>query len=194
MRPLVAVGLGVAAAATAGVALVMFREPPVVPQIDLTSTLSSAERRPAAGLFALENVELSGENRNAIATPGASRITWEVKLPDHARLHLAIGLRPEAWTIEGDGVLFRIGISDGRIHEDLVTRVVNPFGNADDRRWIPITVDLHPYSGFKWSLFYQPRRKTWAVVLNTSAGLPGSVDSRGDLPLWSEPAILGVAR
>ena len=46
-----------------------------------------------------------------------------------------------AWTMQGDGVLFMIGVSDGPIASDLFRLVVNPFGNPSDtaverdRRW-----------------------------------------------------------
>lgn len=163
---------------------------PLVPVNDLLDSLAQAERRPAGAAFDVAPMTLNGESHRAVATPGASRITWELRLPDRAVLHVMVALRPEAWTVEGDGVLFRIGIAEGRTHEDVVTRLVNPFGQPDDRRWIPLSVDLGPYSGFKWSLFYQPRRLLWRIVFNTNAGLPGSTDQRGDLPLWGEPRLL----
>jgi hypothetical protein len=135
-------------------------------------------------------VILNGETHRAISTPGASRITWEMPLPDGAVLQVAVALKPEAWTEEGDGVLFRIGIAEGRTHEDVLTRLVNPYGQPEDRRWIPLTVDLRAYSGFKWSLFYHPRRLLWRVVFNTNPGLPGTNDTRADMPLWGDPQIL----
>lgn len=162
----------------------------LVPVTDLLDTLDQAERRPFGARFDVAPVTLQGESRRAIVTPGASRITWEQRLPDRAVLQVAVALKPEAWSVEGDGVLFRVGIAEGRTHEDLVTRLVNPFGQPDDGRWIPLTVDLGAYSGFKWSLFYHPRRLLWRIVFNTNAGLPGSKDDRGDLPLWGDPKIL----
>jgi len=162
----------------------------LVPITNLLDTLDQAERRPLGATFDLATVTLSGETHRAVATPGGSRITWELHLPDRAVLQVLVALKEEAWTIEGDGVLFRVGIAEGRTHEDLLTRVVNPYGQPDDRKWIPLTVDLGAYSGFKWSLFYHPRGLLWRIVLNTNAGLPGSTDSRGDMPLWAEPRIL----
>jgi hypothetical protein len=164
----------------------------LIPVADLIATFDEAERRPAGANFEVSTVTLDGETHRAIATPGASRMTWSMRLPDHAVVHVAVALKPEAWTQEGDGVLFRIGIAEGRTHEDLLTRVVNPYGQPDDRRWIPLSVDLRDYSGFKWSLFYHPRRMIWRIVFNTNAGLPGTNDPRADMPLWGDPQILRI--
>ncbi len=158
---------------------------------DLLDSLEQAERRPGAAPFDVGPVTINGESIRAVATPGASRITWELRLPDRAALEVAVALKPEAWNVEGDGVLFRVGIAEGRTHEDLVTRLVNPFGQPEDRRWIRLAIDLNRYSGFKWSLFYHPRRMLWRIVFNTNTGNPGSTDSRGDMPLWGEPRLLG---
>jgi hypothetical protein len=163
----------------------------VVSNIELLDTLDRAERRPVGAAFPVTPVTVHGESHRAVLVPGGSRITWEVRLPRRAVLHVLVGLKEEAWSIEGDGVLFRIGIGEGRIpYEELVNRVVNPYGRSEDRRWIPLTVDLGPYSGFKWSLFYHPGQLLWRLVFNTNAGLPGSVDTRGDMPVWGEPRIL----
>jgi hypothetical protein len=156
---------------------------------DLIDSLEKAERRPAAAVFDVGPVTINGESIRAIATPAASRITWELRLPDRARLEIALALKPEAWTVAGDGVLFRVGIAEGRTHEDVVTRVVNPYSRAEDRRWIPISVDLGAHSGFKWSLFYHPRLILWRIVLNTSAANPAGTEHGGDLPLWGEPRL-----
>ena len=162
--------------------------------IDLIDSLGAAERRPSAAVFDVSPVTINGESIRAVATPAASRITWELRLPDRARLEIAVALKPEGWTVAGDGVLFRVGIAEGRTHEDIVTRVVNPYSRPEDRRWIPISVDLGGHSGFKWSLFYHPRLILWRIVLNTSAANPASAEHLGDLPLWGEPKLLGNGR
>ena len=35
----------------------------------------------------------------------------------------------------GNGVLFSIGVSDGKTFDDLLSLTINPFNNASDRRW-----------------------------------------------------------
>ena len=127
--------------------------------------------------------------RRAIATESISRVTWQLSLPDKAVLETAIALKPEAWTQPGNGVLFRIGIAEGRTYEELFTRVVDPFHVADDRRWISVTIDLARYSGSQWSLFYHPARLTWRLIFNTNSGPPGTDDRAADLPLWGQPVV-----
>ena len=156
---------------------------------DLIDSLGQAERRPSAAVFDVGPVTINGESIRAIATPAASRITWELRLPDRARLEIGLALKPDAWTVAGDGVLFRVGIAEGRTHEDLVTRVVNPYSRPEDRRWIPITVDLGGHSGFKWSLFYHPRQKTWKVIFNTTITGLGRPVAATDRLFWAHPSI-----
>ena len=194
MHPGSKAALGVASALVAALAWIVWSqaggEAPAA-STDLLDSLDQAERRPSGAPFDVSPVTINGESFRAVATPGASRMTWELRLPDRARIEVAVALKPEAWSVEGDGVLFRVGIAEGRTHEDLVTRLVNPFGRPEDRRWIPLSIDLRGHSGFKWSLFYHPRRLLWRIVLNTNAGNPGSTDPRGDMPLWGEPRLLG---
>jgi hypothetical protein len=189
--------IGIAGALVAAVAWIVWSQvgsaAPSTPA-ELIDSLEKAERRPSAAVFDVAPVTINGESIRAIATPAASRITWELRLPDRARLEIAIALKPEAWTVAGDGVLFRVGIAEGRTHEDVVTRVVNPFGRPEDRRWIPLTVDLGGHSGFRWSLFYHPRLLLWRIVLNTSAANPAGTEHLGDMPLWGEPRLLGNGR
>ena len=101
-------------------------------------------------------------------------------MPDDGWLKLSLGLKPESWTIEGNGVHFYAGVSDGRAFEQLFTQTVNPFANASERRWIPVTVDLSAYAGEEMD-----------VILNTVVSAPGAApDDRGDMPVWGAPEIV----
>ena len=65
--------------------------------------------------------------------------------------------------MEGDGVLFRIGISDGKgKYEEFLKQHVNPQRRPEDRRWIPVDLDLSAYANQKVE-----------VIFNTNASLPG---------------------
>jgi hypothetical protein len=76
-------------------------------------------------------------------------------------------------------VVFRIGVSDGRTYYELLTRHVNPYDAPDDRRWIPVTVDLRPFAG-----------KAVDIIFNTDPSPPGvPADGRNDLALWGEPTV-----
>ena len=148
--------------------------------VQLVPMFASAEKRPPEGAFAVIDATLAGEKRSAIAAPGSSRIIYKVRIPDDAWLRVAVGTRPESWTLEGNGVLFRVGVSDGRSYEDLFTQHVNPFANAGDRKWIQVWVDLSAYAGEEVDLTF-----------NTNAGPRGQdADDRNDHPLWGDPEII----
>lgn len=161
----------------------------LVPARDLIAGFNQADRRPSSAVFEVTEVTIAGVPQRAIATEPVSRVTWLVAIPDRAVVKTALALKPEAWAQEGNGVLFRIGISEGRSYEELLTRYVDPFHRPADRGWIPVTVDLAAYGGFKWSLFYQPRYRTWKLIFNTNAGPPGTDGRFAGLPLWGEPMI-----
>jgi hypothetical protein len=93
---------------------------------------------------------------------------------------VALGLKPESWDQEGDGVLFRIGVSDGRVFEDILTHHLDPFHNKGDRRWVPVAVDLSAYAGEEVD-----------VIFNTNVSVPGKPDDgRGDTALFGAPEIV----
>jgi len=146
-------------------------------KVDLLDQFQQAKK--SAGDFAVVDASLAGESKKAIATPPNSRITFHVKVPDDGWLRVSLGMKPESWDKDGNGVLFFAGVSDGRSFEKLFEQVLNPHANASERRWIPVAVDLSAYAGEEMD-----------VILNTRAS-PGGVpeDTRNDLPLWGAPAI-----
>jgi hypothetical protein len=151
---------------------------------DLIELYDEAEKRSSKDLetaFRLTTVTIDGDTRRAIFMHPDSRLTFErVMIPDDGALRTWIALSPEVWDREGDGVLFRFGVSDGRSYDQFVTQVVDPIHNPNDRRWIPLTVDLSAYAGQRVDL-----------IFNTNASPPGRpVDARHDWALWAEPAIV----
>ncbi|MBA3887120.1 MAG: hypothetical protein H0X67_15530 [Acidobacteria bacterium] len=158
----------------------MFKRSSAGESIDLVETFDTAEKRPADGTFEVIEADLNGDTRRAIFTEAPSRIIWPIRVPDDGWLRVALGVKPEAWDQEGDGVQFRIGISDGRQYEPLVTQLVNPFANKGDRRWIPVMIDLSPFSG-----------EDVTLIFNTDNSPEGKGhDPRGDLALWGAPEIV----
>lgn len=152
--------------------------------------LHQADHRPAGGRFESVPATLDGIVRPALKTPPTSRISWKLKLPSKAVLRTYLQADPEC-RASGQGVLFRIGISDGRTYEELLNQWVAPGAQAD---WIPILLDLSPYSGFKWSLFYHPSRISWWIVFNTTAAPAAGQPACEPRPLWGAPAILAPER
>src|SRR5688572_15212764 len=121
-----------------------------VAAVQLVDRFAQAKKQPdEASLYSVVDANLNGETKKAIAIAPAvgSRVTFRVAVPDDGWLSVSLGLKPEAWTQEGDGVLFYVGVSDGRAYEQLFSQHVHPFANQGDRKWIPAMVDLSAYSG-----------------------------------------------
>jgi hypothetical protein len=150
-----------------------------VERVDLLSLYDQTKK--TGGEFALVDATLAGDAKKAIAAPPNGRITFRVKVPDDGWLRVSLGMKPESWDKEGNGVYFFAGVSDGRSFQELFTQTVNPFANPSERRWIPVTVDLSAYGGEEMD-----------IILNTRGGAPGKAasDDRNDLPLWGAPEIV----
>jgi hypothetical protein len=151
-------------------------------RIDLVASFDTAEKRPDASALALEDVELAGISKRAIVAqplPG-TRLIYRIRVPDNGWFSVSLGLKPEAWEKEGDGVLFMVGISDGNAYDELFTQHVNPYGDPTNRRWIPVWVDISTYGGEEVEL-----------ILNTRSGPPRQEgDLRNDLAVWGDPQIV----
>jgi hypothetical protein len=150
-------------------------------RVDLVERFGEAQKRPGPELFSVVDASLAGVSRKAIAiqpTTG-SRLTWKVRVPDDGWLWVSVGMRPEAWEQEGDGVKFLVGVSDGRAFEELFAQHLNPFANQGDRKWVDVRVDLSTYAG-----------EDVEVIFNTYASPAGEPDTRNDLALWGSPEIV----
>ena len=124
---------------------------------------------------------LAGETHQAIFAPPNSRIRWKVEVPRRGTLEVFYGVRDDAWTAEGNGVQFRVGVSDGRTYEEYLREVVNPKDRDRDRRWLSATIDLSAYEG-----------QLIEINISTDPGPPSDAgDSRNDFALWGEPRIIG---
>jgi hypothetical protein len=140
------------------------------------------EKRPSPELFSIVDATLAGVTKKAIAVQptAGTRIKWKVRVPDDGWLWVSVGMQPEAWTKEGDGLKFLVLVSDGRASEELFAQHLNPFANQGDRKWMDVRVDLSTYAGEEVELFF-----------NTYASLPGKpADLRNDLGLWGSPEIV----
>jgi hypothetical protein len=147
-------------------------------RVDLLAQYEQARKQGAP--FALVDATLAGDTKKAIAAPANGRITFHVRVPEDGWLKVSMGVKPEAWTVEGNGVFFYAGVSDGRAFEKLFEQTLNPFKNPSERRWIPVMIDLSAYAGEEMD-----------VILNTVASGPGGPpDDRGDMPLWGAPEIV----
>lgn len=176
-----------AVAAVVAVALLatgwwLFRRGSAGEPMDLIATFDQAEKRPAAGAFEVRDAQVGDETRRAIVIPptAGTRLIWKVRAPDDAWLRVWVSVLPEVWEKPGDGVQFRVGVSDGRTYEDLAVQHVNPIANQGDRKWLQVMVDLSAYAGEEIQL-----------ILNTDASPPGKpYDAQNDLAAWGAPEIV----
>ena len=153
--------------------------------IDLLESFPEAEKRTTAEslemTFALEDVQIAGERKHCIYATPQARIIWSVTIPNEARLETLYGMREDSWDKPAaNGAQFRIGISDGRIYEELLRRIVNPSATQTDRQWQVASLDLAAYAG-----------KRVQVIFNTDPGPPGDLNTAYDFSVWGEPRIVG---
>jgi hypothetical protein len=153
---------------------------------DLITLLPQAASRstwdqPGDAPFTVMPVTLAGESHPAIFAPPHARIRWKVDVPRRGTLEVYYGVREDAWAGDGNGVQFRIGVSDGRTYEEYLREVVNPKGRERDRRWLSATIDLSAYEGQLIELNF-----------NTDPGpAKDAGDSRNDFAVWGAPRIVG---
>jgi len=140
---------------------------PVTPlPVDLLLELPRAAQAPAADahrLISVEVVDYQGQSKPALVLHATSRVIWQVQMTAVAELRTEIARLPGN-DAAGD-LTVRLGMSDGRLYEDLFRERLAASG-SDAPDWQPLAIDLSPYSGWKWSLFYQPARRTWSLILN----------------------------
>jgi hypothetical protein len=127
------------------------------------------------------DASLAGQSKRAILVTGSSRLVYGVTVPDGAALRVSLGLSEEAWTVAGDGVLFRILLAapSDDDQRQLLTRTLAPSRVPADRGWQDVEFDLSSYAGQTIELFF-----------NTNAGPQDNEARRGDLALWGEPRIV----
>lgn len=151
-------------------------------RVDLLEQFEAADKRPDASYFSIADVTLNGETKRSIAIEPAAgtRLTYRIQVPDDGWFFVSLGVRPEAWEQESDGVYFMVGISDGRTYDELLVQHVNPYGDPTNRRWIPVYVDISAYGGDEVEL-----------ILNTRSSPPDKEgDTRQDYAVWGAPEIV----
>ncbi|HEY8551500.1 MAG TPA: hypothetical protein VIL35_16195 [Vicinamibacterales bacterium] len=184
MKRSVVVVVAVVVVALAAYMLLFRDRPAVAVAVDLVERLPSAEQRTnvqqGIAISAGEHT-IRGETKRGIYMHPASRIIFnQVLIPENARLRVWLAIQEEAWDKESDGVLFRFGVDDGREYEELLNQHLDPAHNANDRRWVPVDIDLSTYAGQQVKL-----------IFNTNTSLPGRGDNPSyDFAVWGEPAIV----
>ena len=148
-------------------------------QIDLLAKLPEADKRTnvvEGPQFVVETVTIDGETKRTVLARTTSRLILPLTIARDAWFDVSFAMKPETWDQPGDGAQFRVGVSDGRVYEELLKQYVNP--KRGDRRWFSARLDLSAYEGRQVKL-----------ILNTDPGPPGSLDTANDLAVWAEPRV-----
>jgi hypothetical protein len=152
---------------------------PSPPAVDLVAEFPSAEKRsdlPGAEAFTVAQLGVDGRTRPGIVTRGASRVIWKVTVPNEAVLRAWLAVDPVTWK-GAEPLLFRIGVYDGPVYEELLNRELDPRAVAGDRHWVPVSIDLSAYAG---------RR----VELSFKTSNPAKSEEAPDgVAFWGAPAI-----
>ena len=154
--------------------------------VDLIQLLPKADRRSGPGpvdqAIRVVTVTIAGESKPCILEQAHGRITFRLTPPPSAWFTASLAVDPSAWEKEGDGVLFRLGVSGSGIeYEELLNQHLDPVANKSERRWIPVAIDLSAWAGREINL-----------ILSTNASVPGRPDDlRNDLALWGAPTLVG---
>jgi len=154
-RPILVFGLVLSMAALAACGWTSDRPA----EVDLLSLLPGAERRAGADVTTAIRADVfvaQGDGRMALVMEAPARTTWSLRLPMHAQLRTAVA----------GSARLRIGASNGRTFKELA--------HIDaSAGWRPVTIDLRELSEVKWSLFYQPLRMDWQLILNADVTAAG---------------------
>jgi hypothetical protein len=150
---------------------------------DLVKDFPAAKKSsvPVPDSFSIIEASINGQKRQAIFMKEqvGTRITYEKAIPDNAWLEVGMGILEDAWKTEGDGVLFRIGVSIGSTYDPLVSVQLNPYSNPSDRQWNEVSLDLSQYAG-----------QTVNIILLTNSSSPGADNRNGDWAVWGAPRIV----
>lgn len=148
-------------------------------QIDLLAKLPEADKRTnvvEGPQFVVETVTIDGETKRTVLARTTSRLILPLTITRDAWFDVSFAMKPETWDQPGDGAQFRVGVSDGRVYEELLKQYVNP--KRGDRRWFSVRLDLSAYEG-----------RQVKVIFNTDPGPPEGRDGANDLAVWAEPRI-----
>jgi hypothetical protein len=148
---------------------------------DLISNLHVTERLVDPALLKVERWDILGQSHKVVvvqpANSGSTTLVYPMKIEPQTTLLTSLAIAPEAWTAEGDGVIFSIYVEDDAGFHLLYSQYVDPKHQQQDRRWIPIRVPLARFQG-----------NIVRLVLTVNSGPAG--DLRYDWAGWGEPCLV----
>lgn len=173
---------------TAGLALYLWLSlwvlrPDLLPQrtyYDLIENLRVTERLVDPALLEVERWEILDQEREVLfvhpTSSGSTALVYPLRVAPRTTLRADLALAPGAWEAEGDGVTFSIYVEDQAGMDLLYSRYVDPKHHQQDRRWLPMQLDLSPYSG-----------RLVRLIMVVGSGPAG--DRRYDWAGWGEPRL-----
>jgi hypothetical protein len=114
-------------------------------------------------------------HQSIVAMP-PSTIAWTVEVPRTATLRLGAAMRPDMWTITGDGIQMRVHIDHAGGRTTVADLTLYPFIVIEHRRLVPLEIPLQRWAG-----------QRVVVVLETTP--EGAGNAVNDVPVWTEPRI-----
>ena len=176
--------------------------------INLLNNLKGASFRgeASAGEVRLLSIEMGGITKSAWLQPVDSTVSFRVRLPyGRCRLSGGMGMMPSCWDKEGDGVLYKITVSDNLFEN--VFSVPGDAGIAQMKNFLrPRSIFLAPHTYFL--AFIDPKQnhaeRSWQDISLDLSRFAGKVidisfevsggprnDNRYDEALWGNPVIEG---
>ena len=138
------------------------------------------ERLVDPALLKVEQWEILDEGRDVLfvhpAPSGSTALVYPVKIESATTFRADLAAAPEAWTLEGDGLTFSLYVEDDAGMHLVYSRYVDPKHHQQDRRWVPMQVNLTPFGG-----------KVVRLILVVGSGPAG--DRRYDWAGWGEPRL-----
>lgn len=126
--------------------------------------------------------KVAGEGKEVLFEHPDARVVFkEVFIPKASYLTFSIGINEAVWDKEGDGVYFKINITDERTHHHLIySRYIDPKNNPAHRKWFDEKLDLSAFAGQK--------------VTFTFRTLCGPAGGAWDLAGWSRPRVVPLKK
>jgi hypothetical protein len=160
-----------------------FLRPDLFPQQGYYNFIANrhvTERLVDPDLLKVEEWEMMGETREVLfvhpTASGNTTLVYPVKVKPRTTLQAHLAVAPEAWTAEGDGVTFSVYVEDRAGIHLVYSQYIDPKHHEQDRRWVPMQVDLTPFTG-----------KLVRMILVVGSGPAG--DTRYDWAGWGNPSL-----
>jgi hypothetical protein len=147
---------------------------------DFVANRHVTERLVDPALLKVEHWQILDRERQVLfvhpAPSGSTALVYPVRIEPRTVLRADLAVAPQAWSKEGDGVVFTVYVEDEAGMHLLYSRYVDPKHHQADRQWLPLQVDLTAFGG-----------KLVRIILAASGGPAG--DQRYDWAGWGEARL-----